>query len=115
MVEVTENEARQRQTAAYARHIAWLRHTQPELPDEEMDRQALQKVDESVYGVDAKRDRHGNFILQGIGSPGHETINHFTSLRKYEGEESYRRAVAEIWKRDPDHAKKLGLPQPART
>jgi hypothetical protein len=105
----------QRQCAAYARTVAWLRHTQPNLSDEEMDAQGLAAVDASVYGADAKKDRHGNFIPQGLGSPGHETINHFTSLRKYEGEESYRRAVAEIWRRDPDHAKRLGLPQPRTT
>ena len=105
----------QRQTAAYARHIAWLRHTQPNLDDATMDAEALKKVDEAVYGFDAKRDRHGNFIQQGIGSHGHETSNHMASLLKYEGRESYNREVARIWKETPDHARKLNLPQPART
>jgi hypothetical protein len=104
-----------RQCAAYARHIAWLRHTQPDMTDEDMDAQALAKVDEAVFGFDAKGDRNGNFIQQGVGSPGHETSNHFASIRKYEGEESWRRAIAEIYRRDPVRAKALGLSQPART
>jgi hypothetical protein len=112
MLEVTENKAKQRQTAAYSRHIAWLRHTQPELPDEEMDRQALQKVDEAVYGADAKKDRHGNYIPQGIGAPGNENGNHFQALLKYQGRDAYNAAVAEIFKRDPDRARRLGLQQP---
>jgi hypothetical protein len=56
-----------RQTAQYARHIAWLRTAAPNLSDEEMDQQALQKVDEAVFGHDAKKDRAGNFIQQGLG------------------------------------------------
>src|SRR5690348_6038607 len=79
----------QRQTAAYSRHIAWLRHTAPDLTDEEMDAQALQKVNESVYGADAKKDRKGAFIPQGIGSPGKETANHFAAILKYEGKEAW--------------------------
>ena len=105
----------QRQTAAYARTIAWLRHTRPDMPDEEMDAAGLKAVDEAVYGHDAKRDRKGNFVPQGTGAPGHETTNHFASIRRWEGKEAYDKAVAEIWRRDPDRAKKLNLPQPART
>jgi hypothetical protein len=101
-----------RQTAAYNRHIAWLRHTADHLSDEAMDEQALAKVDESVFGFDAKKNRSGNLIQQGLGSPGHESANHFAAIRKYEGEEAWRRAVAEIYRRDPDRAKKLNLPQP---
>jgi hypothetical protein len=115
MVEVTENKAKQRETAAYARHVAWLRHTQPNLSDEEMDVQALQKVDESVYGVGAKKDRNGNFIPQGIGSPGNENGNHYAAILKYQGRDAYNAAVAEIFKRDPNRARQLGLQQPART
>jgi hypothetical protein len=59
-----------RQTAQYSRHIAWLRHTAPHFTDEAMDEQALAKVDEAVYGNDAKKDRVGNFVQQGIGSKG---------------------------------------------
>ncbi len=104
-----------RATAAYSRTIAFLTTTQPGLSDEAMDAQALAAVDASVYGADAKRDSKGNFIPQGIGSKGHESANHFAAIRKYEGKEAYDKAVGEIWRRDPDHAKRLGLPQPART
>ena len=104
-----------RETATYADKINRLRHTTEGMSNEEMDKIALLAVDHAVYGFDARQDRHGNWIEQGIGSKGHETINHFAALRKFEGEESYRRAVAEIWKRDPSHAQKLGLPQPTRT
>lgn len=103
-----------RNTAVFADTTNRLRHT-TDLPDSEIERIALEAVDHAVHGFDAKKDRNGNFIPQGIGSPGHETSNHFASLRRFEGEESYRRAVAEAWKRDPIRAQKLGLPQPART
>lgn len=68
----------------------------------------------SVYGHDAKKDRNGNFIPQGIGSPGHENGNHFAGIRKYEGEDAYWRAVRAAYKHDPAHAKALGLPEPQR-
>ncbi len=48
----------------------------------------------------------------GIGAPGNETFNHFRSILKNEGDEAYQDALAEIWKRDPDHAKKIGIPKP---
>lgn len=48
----------------------------------------------------------------GVGSPGRETNNHFSAIRKYEGEEAHQEALAEIWKRDPDHAKRLNLSKP---
>jgi hypothetical protein len=106
------DEAQKRETAVYNRTVAWLRHTQPDLSDEEMDEQGLAAVETAVWGHDAKKDRHGNYIQQGSGAPGNESANHFFAIRKYEGEEAYRRAVAEIWKRDPERAKKLNLPQP---
>lgn len=65
----------------------------------------------NVYGFDAKRDRKGNWIEQGIGSRGKETSNHFSSIRRYEGKQAYEDAVREIWKRDPKHAQRLGLPK----
>lgn len=105
----------QRQTAAYARTVAWLRHSQPNLSDEEMDAQGLAAVDAAVYGADAKKDAKGRWIEQGVGSAGHESGNHFAAIRRWEGKEAYDRAVAACWKNSPDHAKKLGLPQPART
>ena len=69
----------------------------------------------AVYGFDAKRDpKTGEFIQQGVGSPGHENFNHLQAIRRYQGEAAYREAVREIWGRDPDRAKKLGLPKPER-
>jgi hypothetical protein len=103
-----------RQSAVYADTTNRLRNT-TELDDAAIDKIALTKVDESVYGFDAKRGRDGNYVQQGHGAPGHESANHFAAIRRYEGEESYRRAVAEIWKRDPKRAAALSLPQPART
>jgi hypothetical protein len=72
-------------------------------------------VARNVFGFDAKQDRHGNWIEQGLGAKGHETANHFAALKKAESSGlelpgAYDRAVAEIWKRDPDRAKKIGLP-----
>jgi hypothetical protein len=104
-----------RQTATYARTVAWLRHTAPETPDDEMDRIALQKVDEGVFGVGAKRNAKGELQQMGIGSPGNESGNHFAAILKYQGRDAHEKAVHEIWKRDPKRAAALGLPQPART
>jgi hypothetical protein len=72
-------------------------------------------VDANVFGADAPRDRHGKRQEVGIGSKGHETVNHFAALKKNEslGLElpgTYDKAIAEIWKRDPERAQKLGLP-----
>lgn len=63
----------------------------------------------NVYGFDAKKDRHGNYIQQGVGAKGRESANHFASIRRYEGKEAWEAAVKEIWKRDPKRAKQLGL------
>src|SRR6516165_8722069 len=68
----------------------------------------------AVYGFDAKKDRASNFVQQGVGAPGRENFNHFQAIRRYQGEQAYLRAVKEIWQRDPDRARKLGLPQPER-
>jgi hypothetical protein len=81
----------------------------------------LKRCDEArarnVFGHDAKQDRHGNYIEQGLGAKGHETANHFTALKKSEamGIElpgTYDREVAAMWKRDPDRAKRINLPAP---
>jgi hypothetical protein len=71
----------------------------------------------ATFGHDYKRDRNGKPIEQGVGSPGNESINHFISLKKAEqaGIEpfgSYDKAVAAMFKRDPERARKLGLQQP---
>ena len=68
----------------------------------------------SVYGADAKKDRNGHRIQQGIGSPGHETGNYFASIRRYEGEIRYQAAIRKMWKDNPERAKLLGLEQPER-
>jgi hypothetical protein len=106
------NTEAQRQTATYARTIAWLRHTQPDLSDEAMDAQALEAVEIAVYGADAKKDAKGNRVQQGIGSRGRESHNHLQAILKYEGREAHAREVARIWKETPDHARALGLAQP---
>jgi hypothetical protein len=90
-----------------------------ELPPDaiELQREAEARM---VFGVDAKKDAKGNFIEQGIGSRGNESANHFASLARaerdgFEPPGAYRAALAEIWRRDPERAKKLGLPQPPPT
>lgn len=70
----------------------------------------------NVFGHDAKKDKNGDFIEQGIGAPGNESLNHFAALRKAEREGfepagSYAKAVDAIWKNNPDRAKKIGLPR----
>lgn len=65
-----------------------------------------------VFGHDSHKDRQGHPIEQGLGAPGCETANHFQSILKYEGAAAHQAALAEIWKRDPKHAAKLGLPKP---
>jgi hypothetical protein len=62
-----------------------------------------------VFGHDFQRDRNGAPIEVGIGSPGRESVNHMASILKYEGQEAYQAACDAIWKRDPEHAKRLGL------
>ena len=74
----------------------------------------LEALRKDVFGFDYKTDRHGNPIQQGIGAPGRETTNHMQSIRRYEGEESYQRAVRRLWKENPARAKALNLPEPAR-
>lgn len=56
----------------------------------------------------------GNRKEHGIGAAGHETLNHFNSIRKYEGEDAYWEAIAAAWKRDAKRAKVLGLPPPKK-
>lgn len=47
-----------------------------------------------VFGTDFKKVK-GHPVEQGIGSPGRETANHFAAIRKYEGEEAHKKALAE--------------------
>jgi hypothetical protein len=62
-----------------------------------------------VFGQNFQRDRHGNPIEGGIGAPGRESVNHMASILKYEGQDAYQAACDAIWKRNPEHAKRLGL------
>jgi hypothetical protein len=83
------------------------------LPQDYLERHR-EAVARNVFGFDHKKDRHGNPIEQGIGAKGRENLNHFRALQKAEamGMElpgTYDRAVAEIWKRDPDRARKIEL------
>lgn len=68
----------------------------------------------NVYGVGYQVDRAGNPIPQGIGSPGHETLNHFSSIRRYQGEAKYQAAVRKIWKENAARAEAIGLEKPER-
>jgi hypothetical protein len=68
----------------------------------------------NVFGHDYKTDADGKPIEQGIGAKGHESLNHFNAMLKAEqtggiAPGTYKAAVAEIWKRDPKRAEKLGL------
>jgi hypothetical protein len=82
--------------------------------DEEAHFAGIKALEESVHGVGAQKDRAGNWIAQGVGAPGRENLNHFQSIRRYQGETAYNAAVREIYKRDPDRARKIGLEPPAR-
>jgi hypothetical protein len=87
------------------------------LPPDYLERHR-EAVARNVFGQDAQKDKNGNYIEQGLGAKGHETGNHFNALKKAEamGVElpgAYDKAVADIWKRDPGRAKKIGLPAPA--
>lgn len=78
-----------------------------------------QGEERAVFGHDLKRDRKGKPVEQGIGSRGNETANHFAALRKreiegHEPEGAHEAALAEMWKRDPERAEALGLPQPKK-
>jgi hypothetical protein len=75
--------------------------------DEEMTVFGRNKLNEPNF----QRDKTGQPIEQGIGSPGHQSLNSLVAIRKYEGEDAYRAAVAKVWKESPDHAKRLNLPK----
>jgi hypothetical protein len=48
--------------------------------------EAKRRVEEDVFGVGFRRDRSGRPVEQGIGSPGHETEQHYDALSRYEGQ-----------------------------
>lgn len=77
------------------------------------DRKAhLASEEKIVFGTDFQKRKDKSPIEQGIGSPGRETHNHFSGIRKYEGEDAYREAYEEFAKRDPERFKKMSLPKP---
>ena len=70
----------------------------------------------NTWGWNYKTDKNGQPIPQGIGAKGNESIGHFDALRKrvtqgLEAPNAYADAVKELWRRDPERAAKLGLPQ----
>jgi hypothetical protein len=73
----------------------------------------------NVYGHDYRTDRQGRPIQQGIGSESNPSGNHFAALRKAEQQGleppgTYKRMVAELFKKDRETALRLGLREPAR-
>lgn len=112
MVKLNDGElTAKRQSAAYITKINQLGRSDPDMEPEAADRIAIEATDQAVYGFDAKKDRKGNYIPQGIGAPGRETSNHFASILRYHGRAEWEDAVREIWKRDPARAEKLRLPK----
>jgi hypothetical protein len=87
---------------------------QPPPSEAELTRIVEEAERKAVFGFDYKTDKHGNPIQQGIGSPGHETINHFNSLLRYQGRQAWEKAVRDMWRQNPERATKIGLPRPAR-
>lgn len=109
-VKETAEIAAKRQSAAYIAHANLLNRSQPDLSEKEIDALSLEACDQAVYGFDAKKVK-GKYVPQGIGSPGHETGNHFAAILRYQGKEAYEEAVREIQKRDPKRHAELGLPK----
>lgn len=76
-----------------------------------------ERLAKAVFGHDHKKDSKGRPIEQGIGSPGHETLNHFNALKiaedqGLEAKGTWANSVREFWRRDPERAEKLRLPRP---
>ena len=86
---------------------------QGELP-KDIVKQVLDAEDAAVHGHDAKKDKKGKRMQQGIGAPGHESGNHFASILRYEGRPAYEAAVYELQIRDPKRHALLGLPKIAK-
>ena len=74
----------------------------------------LAEEEKIVFGHNFQRDRTGQPVEQGIGSPGHQSINSLAAIRKWEGEEAYQAAVAKVWKENPEHAQRLNLKKPGK-
>lgn len=100
-----------RQSAVYIAESNRLFRSNEKITEAEVDKLALAAVEAAVFGHDARRDKKGKVMQQGIGAPGHETANHFAAIRKYEGKEAWEAAVREIQERDPKKHAELGLPK----
>ena len=83
---------------------------QGELP-RDIVKQVLDAEDAAVHGYDAKKDRKGKRVQQGIGALGHETTNHYAAILRYEGRPAYEAAVYDLQVRDPKRHALLGLPK----
>jgi hypothetical protein len=57
-----------------------------ELPKDYVDRY-FEAVNRNVFGEDAKKDRKGNFLEQGIGSPMNQSRNSIEAYRKYSNDD----------------------------
>jgi hypothetical protein len=99
-----------RESAAYRDAVNKARIA-ADVSDADLDRLGLAANETAVWGFDYKTDRQGRPIQQGVGSPGHETGNHFAAIRRWEGQAAWEAAVREIWARDPKRAEALRLPK----
>jgi hypothetical protein len=78
-------------------------------PDERKEHLAAEE--KTVFGQNFQRDAKGRPIEVGIGSPSHPSGNHLAAILKWEGPEAHQAAIDAVWKNNPEHAKRLGLPQ----
>jgi hypothetical protein len=74
-----------------------------ELPKDFLERHYL-AVDLNVFGHDAKTDRDGNYIEQGLGSAQNQTMNSIAAYKKYCNPENPKAT-------DPDPNYKENLPR----
>jgi hypothetical protein len=90
----------------------------PELTDDEAREIADEANRVATFGVGYLVDKKtGQPIQTGVGSANTPSINHFASLKKAElrGQErpgSYEKALADIWKKNPDWCQRANLPRP---
>lgn len=75
--------------------------TQEEWDAMDRDERKAHMIEEEkiVFGQDFKKVK-GKPVEQGVGAPGHETPNHLNAIRKYEGEDAYKAALARVKKAD---------------
>jgi hypothetical protein len=86
-------------------------------PDEAAQKKIADEANrQAVFGFDYQVDRKtGQPVQQGIGAwPHNVTLNHLTSIRRYEGQASYERILKKLWKEAPEVAKRIGAAEPDR-